>query len=101
MRFALVTFGTALLMATAPASAGMMQNEDNLNDQALTSCIRANTEPGGKSHTGNQAKADFDRYISQCDKQMKALMLDCRVAGKTNDECALALLSFMTEAIDK
>jgi hypothetical protein len=82
------------------ATAGVLSAVNDAADNAVVACLRAHPIPDEKSHTGEAASADFDVHIHQCESEFRALLLECRVAGRSEHECTFAVLIFVNETIN-
>ncbi|WP_267550476.1 hypothetical protein [Rhizobium rhizogenes] len=97
-----VVFGIAcffLFLSCNSTVAGMLSNYDSATDRALIDCLRAHPIIGEKDHTGQQALADAEVHQKQCESEIRASLLECRVAGKSDDVCVWALMAFMNQSV--
>jgi|GEM_PF-4815862 len=94
--------GCLCLFSVAPqqTNAGMLSATNDYADIALIACLRAHPIVGEREHTGDTALADAELHMQQCKLQMKASMLECGVAGYSDDECALSLMAFTDKVIN-
>jgi hypothetical protein len=100
MAKALLTACAALfIISLHSANAGMLSAVNDEADNALIACIRAHPIPGEKSHTDAAAVADAKLHEHQCEPQVRASLLECRVAGNSQDVCSLAIVVFLNEVI--
>jgi hypothetical protein len=78
-----------LCFSVYSANAGFLSGNNSSSDSALIACIKSHPSAGNSDALGI--------YIKQCESEIRASLLDCRVAGNTEDVCNWSLLSFMNK----